>query len=77
MKVKATGALDGARYGHVLKVGLPVGVDGVGTRHSGTWYVDKVRHAFDLNGYRQEIELLRNAYGDNLSIVPNPLAAVV
>lgn len=77
MKVKATGALDGARYGHVLKVGLPVGVDGVGTRHSGTWYVDKVRHAFDLNGYRQEIELLRNAYGDNLSVVPNPLAAVV
>ena len=42
-KVKGTGALDGARYGHVLKVGLPVEVDGVGTRHSGVWYADVVR----------------------------------
>lgn len=77
MKVGATGTLDGARYGHVLLVGLRVGVDGVGTRHSGTWYVDKVRHVFDVQGYRQEFELLRNAYGDNLSVASNPLAALV
>lgn len=77
MKVRASGTLDGARYGHVLKVGLPVGVDGVGTRHAGTWYVDKVRHTFDLSGYRQEFELLRNAYGDNLETAANPLAAVL
>jgi phage protein D len=76
-KVKATGALDGARYGHVLKVGLPVEVDGVGTRHSGTWYVDVVHHRFDLSGYRQEFELLRNAYGENLSDSVNPLAGVI
>jgi phage protein D len=76
-KVKATGALDGARYGHVLKVGLPVAVDGVGTRHAGTWYVDVVRHKFDISGYRQEFELLRNAYGDNLADISNPLAAVL
>lgn len=74
MKVSATGALDGARYGHVLLTGLPVGVDGVGTRHAGYWYVDKVRHVFDLNGYRQEFELMRNAYGDNLKPSGGPLA---
>lgn len=77
MKVGASGTLDGARYGHVLLTGLRVGVDGVGTRHSGTWYVDKVRHVFDLEGYRQEFELLRNAYGDNLEVASNPLAALV
>lgn len=73
MKVNGKGVLDGALYGHVLLTGLPVGVDGVGTRHSGIWYVDKVRHVFDTTGYRQEFELLRNAYGDNLPAASDPL----
>lgn len=77
LKVSASGTLDGARYGHVLLTGLPVGVDGVGTRHSGTWYVDKVRHRFDIDGYAQEFEVLRNAYGDNLETAASPLAAVI
>ena len=76
-KVKGTGILDGTLYGHVLKVGLPVGVDGVGTRHSGVWYVDKVQHSFNADGYKQNFELMRNAYGDNLSVSSNPLAAVI
>ncbi len=76
MKVSATGALDGALFGHVLLTGLPVGVDGVGSRHAGTWYVDKVRHVFDINGYRQEFELLRNAYGDNLPASGGPLDGI-
>jgi phage protein D len=77
MKVGATGALDGARYGHVLLTGLPVGVDGVGSRHAGYWYVDKVKHVFDLDGYRQDFELLRNAYGDNLEATGGPLSGLV
>lgn len=77
MKIKGQGSLDGALYGHVLKVGLTVGVDGVGERHSGTWYVDKVAHTFDLDGYKQDFELLRNAYGDNVPIADNPLTAVL
>ena len=28
-------------------------------------------------GYKQEFELLRNAYGDNLAVASNPLAAVI
>jgi phage protein D len=65
-KVKAEGELDGVLYGHVLKVGQPVGVDGVGEWMGGTYYVDKVSHRFAQDGYRQRFTLLRNAFGDNL-----------
>ena len=66
MKITATGELDGTLYGHVLRVGEPVGVDGVGQRYGGIYYVDTVNHRFDIDGYRQTFTLLRNAYGDNL-----------
>ena len=66
MKIKATGEIEGSLYGHVLLAGLPVGVDGVGDRHNGTYYVDTVNHTFDGTGYRQSFQLLRNAHGDNL-----------
>jgi len=66
MKVKGEGELDGSLYGHVLRVGEPVGVDGVGERYGGIYYVDTVRHQFNMEGYRQTFTLLRNAYGDNL-----------
>jgi phage protein D len=77
MKVKTSGELDGSLYGHVLHVGEPVGLDGVGERHNGIHYVDSVNHTFDGSGYRQSFQLLRNAYGDNLDSGPsNPLAAL-
>jgi phage protein D len=66
MKITATGELDGTLYGHVLRVGEPVGVDGIGRRYGGIYYVDTVNHRFDIDGYRQTFTLLRNAYGDNL-----------
>ena len=66
LKVKGEGELDGSLYGHVLRVGEPVGVDGVGERYGGIYYVDTVRHQFNMEGYRQTFTLLRNAYGDNL-----------
>ncbi|MES2442391.1 MAG: hypothetical protein V4574_06140 [Pseudomonadota bacterium] len=64
-KLKATGELDGAVYGHVLEVGRTVRLDGVGPRYGGRWYVDKVTHAFSGEGYRQRFELIRNATGDD------------
>lgn len=77
MKIKATGQLDGSRYGHVLRVGEPVGVDGVGQRLAGTYYVDTVMHRFNTSGYQQDFTLLRNAYGDNLgSSLPGPLGRI-
>jgi phage protein D len=77
MKITANGELDGSLYGHVLRIGEPVGVDGVGERYSGTYYVDAASHRFDVNGYKVTFRLLRNAYGDDLSDTSNPLSAVV
>ena len=70
MRVRAEGELDGTLYGHVLLPGLPVAVDGLGDWLGGVYYVDRVSHRFDLNGYRQQIRLLRNAYGDNIDAGP-------
>jgi hypothetical protein len=74
MKVRAEGELDGSLYGHVLRVGEPVDIDGLGERYGGTWYTDSVDHVFDMQGYRQSFVLLRNAYGDTLEVAENPLA---
>ncbi|HHD63015.1 MAG TPA: hypothetical protein ENK96_01330 [Desulfobulbaceae bacterium] len=70
MKVKAEGELDGSLYGHVLRIGEPVGVDGVGERYGGVYYVDAVKHRFSMDGYRQTFTLLRNGYGDNAGSSP-------
>ncbi len=78
MKVKANGELDGTLYGYVLRVGEPVGVDGVGDWLAGIYYVDSVSHKFNYDGYRQSFNLLRNAYGDNLeSGVGSALSAIL
>ncbi|GAB3255258.1 phage late control D family protein [Chitinimonas naiadis] len=78
-KVQAEGELDGTLYGHVLRPGLPVGIDGIGNLQSGIYYVDTVTHNFNAQGYRQRFKLLRNAWGDNLASLPGPgpLAAVM
>lgn len=77
MKIKVEGELDGTLYGHVLRVGEPVGVDGVGARYGGTYYVDTATHRFSVEGYRTTFRLLRNAYGDDLNGAANPLASVL
>jgi phage protein D len=77
MKISVNGELDGSLYGHVLLVGEPVGVDGVGDRYSGTYFVDNATHRFDVNGYKVNFRLLRNAYGDDLSESTNPLAGIL
>ena len=64
-KIKATGELDGALYGHVLLNHATVAVDGVGETYDGIYYVDEVKHLFTATGYRQEFVLLRNATGDH------------
>ena len=66
MRIRAEGELDGTVYGHVLQVGAPVPLDGVGERLNGLYYVDRVTHRFTADAYRQSFRLLRNAYGDNV-----------
>lgn len=77
LRVRGEGELDGSLYGHVLRIGEPVGVDGVGERYGGIWFVDTVRHRFSSEGYRQSFKLLRNAYGDNLGSGAGSLLAGV
>ena len=77
MRVKAEGELDGTLYGHVLRVGELVAVDGIGDKLNGLYYVDTVKHNFSMDGYRQSFTLLRNAYGDNVPASGGgPLAGV-
>jgi hypothetical protein len=77
-KIAARGELDGALYADVLFTHALVPVDGAGSTHSGTYYVDEVRHKFSLEGYRIGFKLLRNATGDDTAQAePNPLAAVL
>ena len=64
MRVRAEGELDGTVYGHVLRVGETVPLDGLGDRLNGLYYVDRVTHRFTPDGYTQAFRLLRNAYGD-------------
>ena len=77
MKIKVSGELDSSRYGHVLRTGEPVGIDRIGERYSGVYYVDSVRHKFDSNGFKSAFRLIRNAYGDNLPDEDNPLAGII
>jgi hypothetical protein len=73
-KLKANGELDGSIYGHVLKVGKPVTVDGTGARYGGLYYVHTVNHVFSPDGYRQVFELIRNGTGETAS-PSSPLSA--
>jgi len=73
-KLRGTGELDGSLYGHVLRAGATVSIDGPGTRYGGLYYVDTVAHAFNSEGYTQTFEVMRNATGESDSPT-GPLAA--
>jgi phage protein D len=76
MRVHAEGELDSTLYGHVLRVGETVPLDGVGERLNGLYYVDQVTHRFTPDGYTQTFRLLRNAYGDNVPGAAGALGAL-
>ena len=76
-KIRATGELDGTLYGHVLRIGALVRVDGTGERNGGLYYTDRVTHAFTADGYRQRFELIRNATGDSDRVGAAPLSRAV
>jgi hypothetical protein len=73
-KLRGSGELDGSLYGHVLLPGGLVTIDGSGSRYGGLYYVDKVSHAFNTEGYTQTFEVMRNATGESGS-PSSPLSA--
>jgi hypothetical protein len=65
--LSASGSLDVARYGHVLKPRSLVGVRGAGHAFDGMYYVESVTHTMRRGEYKQNFNLTRNAL---ISITP-------
>jgi len=67
--VSASGTLDVARYGRVLRVRKLVGVRGAGTAYDGLYYVRSVTHTINLGEYKQSFTLSRNGLVPTVSDV--------
>lgn len=67
--VTASGEVDVARYGTVLKARTIVGLRGAGTRFDGHWYVQSVSHTLKRGEYRQSFSLQRDGLGTLVSTV--------
>jgi hypothetical protein len=67
--VTATGTLDGARYGGVLRPRGLVGVRGAGWAHDGLWYVRSVEHTWARGSWTQAFTLARDGYGSTVPAV--------
>lgn len=82
--ITAEGLVNAAVLGQALRAKKPVLVRGAGRRFSGQFYVERVLHRFDANGYQQRVTLKRNAAGvlrqDNFteddSVAPRPAVRV-
>jgi hypothetical protein len=61
--VRVTGKADAARLGTVLRVGMLVMIDALGSVHSGAYYVWSVRHRITGSRHEMSFELVRNAVG--------------
>lgn len=68
--VFASGALDVARYGHVLKSRQLVGVRGAGETFDGLYYVTSVTHQIKRGSFTQSFGLARNALLSTIPTVP-------
>lgn len=61
--VRCEGETDLARLNAVLRVGTVVQINGIGSLHSGNYYVWSVRHTITADAHRMKFVLLRNAIG--------------
>jgi phage protein D len=61
--VTVSGEIDSRLYRAVLRARRLVTVRGAGARHSGLYYVSRVRHTFTPDGYAQRFDAYRNAVG--------------
>ena len=59
--VRASGSLDVARYGRILKARALVGVRGAGMAFDGLYFVKSVTSTFKRGEFKQSFELSRNA----------------
>lgn len=68
--VTATGTLNVARYGRVLKARRLVGLRGVGTAFDGLYYVRSVTSKIKRGEFKQDFTLSRNGLVSTLETVP-------
>jgi len=68
--VFATGTLDVAKYGRVLRSRRLVGVRGAGAAFDGLYYVTRVTHELKRGSYTQAFSLARNGVLSTASAVP-------
>jgi phage protein D len=61
--VRCEGETDVARLGAVLRVGTLVAVVGIGSLHSGNYYVWSVHHTISADNHKMKFVLVRNAIG--------------
>jgi hypothetical protein len=67
--VTASGELDAARYGGVLRARRLVGVRGVGQSYDGVYYVKQVTHRMKRGEYKQSFQLSREGLGTLTPVV--------
>jgi len=67
--VTATGELDAAAYGDLLKARALVGLRGAGMLHDGLYYVKEVTHTIARGEYKQKFTLTREGLGATLPVV--------
>ena len=60
--IRARGKTTNANLGGVLRAPMVVNVRGIGSRHSGKWFCESVRHSIDDVEHRMEFELIRNGW---------------
>jgi phage protein D len=61
--VRATGQTSVNSLRDILRANTIVNLRGVGSRHSGKYYVAAVRHMIDTSAHHMEFELVRNGWG--------------
>lgn len=61
--VKCNGSTEVSRLKKVLRAGTIVEVKGIGSQHSGKYFVWSVRHSITVDAHRMSFQLVRNAMG--------------
>ena len=61
--VRCEGESDVALLGAVLRAGTLVAIDGIGSFHSGNYYVWSVHHSITADSHKMKFVLVRNAIG--------------
>ena len=68
--ITASGGLDVARYGHILKPRALVGVRGTGPSYDGHYYVKSVTSTIKPGSFQQSFRLTRNAFESFTQEIP-------